>query len=153
MKSKQPKSRATISKEVRARLTQTAKLQPVVTGTWHEATQNGNLVPMFTVKCQACGGNIHTSAKHTFFHPECSFSVRRPLSKQKAREKINKMGAVEKDRLLISLMQDVQEYQSRYGLLIHKDHIKVSDALIRAMKDKTRYALLNAIAREWLKDE
>lgn len=153
MKPKQPKPRTMIPAKVRAKLAQAAKPQSIVTATRYEATQSGNLVHMFTVQCHACGGTIHTPVKGTIFHPDCSFSIRMPLSTKKCRERLSKMRPQEKDRLLIQLMKDVHQYQNHFGLLVDKNHIKSSDSLIRAMKDKTRYAKLNAIAGEWLAGE
>lgn len=142
-----------IPAKVRAKLAQAAKPQPIVTGTRYEATKNGNLVPIFTVQCHACGGTIHTHRKGTIYHPDCSFSKREPLNTRKIRAKLQQLRPLEKDRMIIRLMEQIQTYQSRYGSMLGKEHIKVSDALIRAMNDKGRYEKLNMIASEWLTGE
>ena len=142
-----------IPAKVRAKLAQAAKPQPIVVDSWHEVNGNGGVVKLFTVECQACGGKIHTHRKGTIYHPDCSFSKKEPLDTRKIRRKLQQLRPLDKDRMIIRLMEQIQTYQSRYGSMLGKEHIKVSDALIRAMNDKGRYEKLNMIAGEWLEGE
>lgn len=139
---------------LRAKLAQIEPRKPIILNTWFEANSNGGLVKFYRVKCQECGGIIaRTTHKNTIYHMECGITRKRVKNTRKLKERISKMTLREKDKALLAALERLQEYESHYGLLIGKDHIRVTDPLIRAIADKGRYEKLNWIAGEWLEGE
>jgi hypothetical protein len=139
-----------ISENIRAKMASVAKPNPVVIREWTEVNKNGTLIPTFAVKCHACGGVVETTrSKTTIYHTWCQINRIRQKNPRRNKEKIAKMTPREKDKKLLALMEMVEEYQHRYGLLVGKDHIIASDPLIQAMNNTAIYERINRIAKIW----
>lgn len=150
MKPKQPKPQTMIPEVVRARLAAIAKPKPIILKEWTEVNKNGILIPTFAVKCHACGGVVApTRSKTTIYHANCAVNRVRQRNPRRNKEKIAKMTPREKDKKLLALMEMVEEYQHRYGLLVGKYHILASDPLIQAMNNTVIYERLNRVAKIW----
>lgn len=148
MKPKQPKPHTMIPAKTKS------KPKPVVLSTWYEANTNGGLVKIYSVQCQVCGGIIpRTPRKNTTHHMECRLKGDWEKNSEELLKSIRRMKPQEKERVLLHALEELQNYKNRYGLLIGKDHVDSSHALIRAIADEGRYEKLNMIAGEWLSGE